>query len=432
MTFAETIDFLYSQLPMFSRIGQVAYKANLDNTLALCEYLGNPERKFKSIHIAGTNGKGSSSHMLAAILQAAGYKTGLYTSPHLKSFTERIKLNGQEISQQAVVDFVVKHKAFIEKLQPSFFEMTVGMAFDFFAQNQVDIALVEVGLGGRLDSTNVLVPEVALITNISYDHQKLLGETLPEIALEKAGIIKKNIPVVISETQVAVSKVFLDKVRQVNATIEWAEETYSVHNLGFKSGKRLVKVLKKVAEYFGEFELLLDLLGEYQLKNLPGVLKTIEILQNRGWGISEAHIREALLDVVGYTGLKGRWQILQQKPLVVCDTGHNEGGIRQIIQQLQHIDYQKLYWVLGTVNDKNLDKILSILPQEANYFFCEPNIPRKMEAQQLAQQAEKYNLQGEVIQEVNQALERAKELASEKDMILVAGSNFIVAELHEI
>ena len=429
MTYQQTLDYLYAQLPMYSRIGAAAYKADLINTQKLCAHLNNPENKFKSIHVAGTNGKGSTSHGLAAIFQSAGYKTGLYTSPHLKSFTERIRINGKEISQQNVVDFIGLNKDFIGELQPSFFELTVGMAFDFFAKEKVDIAIIETGLGGRLDSTNVIIPEISVITNISFDHVNLLGNTLKEIAKEKAGIIKNKIPVVINERQEEVKQVFNEKAQETNSTIFFASDKISIEHVSFLNGKRNIEVRE---DGIKKYNLTTDLIGNYQFKNIAGIIETINIANQKGWNISVENIKEGLSEVNKLTGLKGRWQILSQAPLTVCDTGHNEAGINAIIEQLKNYKYKKLFWIIGTVNDKDLNKILNLLPTDAYYFFCEPDIPRKLNAEILAEQAKIYNLKGEIIKNVNEALFEARKNASPNDLILIAGSNFIVSELNEI
>jgi len=429
MTYQQTLDYLYAQLPMYSRIGAAAYKADLINTQKLCAHLNNPENKFKSIHVAGTNGKGSTSHGLAAIFQSAGYKTGLYTSPHLKSFTERIRINGKEISQQNVVDFIGLNKDFIGELQPSFFELTVGMAFDFFAKKKVDIAIIETGLGGRLDSTNVIIPEISVITNISFDHVNLLGNTLKEIAKEKAGIIKNKIPVVINERQEEVKQVFNEKAQETNSTIFFASDKISIEHVSFLNGKRNIEVRE---DGIKKYNLTTDLIGNYQFKNIAGIIETINIANQKGWNISVENIKEGLSEVNKLTGLKGRWQILSQAPLTVCDTGHNEAGINAIIEQLKNYKYKKLFWIIGTVNDKDLNKILNLLPTDAYYFFCEPDIPRKLNAEILAEQAKIYNLKGEIIKNVNEALFEARKNASPNDLILIAGSNFIVSELNEI
>ncbi len=429
MTYQQTLDYLYAQLPMYSRIGAAAYKADLINTQKLCSHLNNPENKFKSIHVAGTNGKGSTSHGLAAVFQSAGYKTGLYTSPHLKSFTERIRINGIEISPQCVVEFIEKNKGFIDQLQPSFFELTVGLAFDFFAKEKVDIAIIETGLGGRLDSTNVIIPEISIITNISYDHVNLLGNTLKEIAKEKAGIIKNKIPVVINERQEEVENVFIEKARETNSSIVFASDKINIRHISYTIGKRNVEVLENGIY---KFNIITDLTGNYQFKNIAGIIETVNVAKEMGWNLSEEHIQEGLSEVNKLTGLKGRWQILSEHPLVVCDTGHNEAGIKAIIEQLKNYNYEKLFWVIGTVNDKDINKILNLLPKDAHYFFCEPNIPRKLDAEILAETAKKYNVRGEIIKNVNEALLEAKKNASPNDLILIAGSNFIVSELNEI
>ncbi len=433
MTYQETIEYLYSRLPVFHRIGKAAYKADLSNTLALCEHLDNPQHKFKSVHVAGTNGKGSTSHLLAAILQAAGYKTGLYTSPHLKSFTERIRINGREMPQAAVVEFVDRNQAFIEQLQPSFFELTVGMAFEYFASEQVDIAIIEVGLGGRLDSTNVIMPELSVITNISWDHADILGDTLEKIAIEKAGIIKPGVPVVVSERQPEVEHVFVEKARQENAPIYFADDEIHAHDLGIaSSGLRKVEITDVSGGGLLVCPISIGLLGEYQLKNITGVWKAMEILRKAGWKMTASHLFTGLQKVTKLTGLKGRWQILNKKPLIICDTGHNEGGIRLIVEQLNRLTYRQLHIITGTVNDKDLSKILALLPAKATYYFCQANIPRALDANILAQQAALYGLHGRVVPNVNDALAQARLNASPDDVIFIGGSTFVVAELNEL
>ncbi len=435
MTYPQTIDYLYAKLPMFQRIGEKAYKKDLHNTLALCEAMGNPQTQFKAVHIAGTNGKGSSSHLIAAILQSAGYKTGLYTSPHLKNFTERIKINGQEISEQFVIEFVEKTKALVEEISPSFFELTTVMAFDYFAQNQVDIAVIEAGLGGRLDSTNVISPEVSLITNISYDHQNILGDTLPQIAFEKAGIIKTAIPCVISELQAEIKNVFKNKAGQTTSQLFFASEEYEIlantqtlataHSFANSSKEIYFDIFKNKQLFLSQISC--ELKGIYQTKNLCGVLKTIELLKD--YQIEKEHITEGIEKVITLTGLKGRWQKLAENPLTICDTGHNEGGIREIIRQLATINYAKLHFVYGAVNDKDLSKILALLPKDAYYYFCKPNIPRGLEADSLFAQAAQVGLVGEVIGDVRTALDTARARANADDMIFVGGSTFVVAEI---
>lgn len=432
MTYQETLDYLFNFLPMFQRVGASAYKSDLSNTLALCSHLGNPEQKFKSIHVAGTNGKGSTSHTLAAILQAAGYKTGLYTSPHLKSFTERIRIDGQEIAEEAVVQFVEENKEFLDELKPSFFEMTVGMAFWYFAQQEVDIAIIEVGMGGRLDSTNVIVPELSIITNIGYDHMQFLGNTLSEIAGEKAGIIKSEVPVVISQTQAEISPVFLEKARQMNAPIVFAGESYVLKKLRDKRvGDRVLaefEVDGKGKSGILEFALL----GNYQKYNLTGILEAIDQLRNQGWILSEEALKNGLAEVSSLTGLKGRWQILGEKPLVIADTGHNEPGIREILAQLETYTYATLWLVIGMVQDKDISKILGLLPKDANYIFCNAQIPRAMPADQLSEQAFTFGLKGQIIPNVNDALNFARKNAGSDDLIFVGGSTFVVAEIEEL
>jgi dihydrofolate synthase/folylpolyglutamate synthase len=430
MNYQETLDYLYRSLPMFHRIGAAAIKPNLDNTLALCRHLGDPQHRFRSVHVAGTNGKGSTSHMLAAVLQSAGYRTGLYTSPHLKSFTERIRINGDEIPAEAVVDFVGKHRHFLEQLQPSFFEMTVGMAFDYFVRAQVDIAVVEVGLGGRLDSTNVLTPELSLITNISFDHQALLGNTLPEIAGEKAGIIKAGVPVVVSERQAEVEEVFLRTAAQENAPLSFASDQFSVRSRGLRVGILLLDVWQQGEPYLSALES--QLTGGYQLKNIAGVLAAVDALKKRGYSIGEVAIREGIGLVSTLTGLKGRWQTLSTHPLVVCDTGHNEDGIRAVVEQIRSVSHRQLYIVLGVVNDKDLGKILPLLPPQAHYYFCQPHIPRALPAITLQAEATKHRLYGELVPEVNQALAQAKARAQADDLIFIGGSTFVVAEVVDL
>ncbi len=427
MTYAETLDYMFNALPMFQRIGAAAFKKDLSNTLALCKHLGNPEQKIKTIHVAGTNGKGSTSHMLAAILMKAGYKVGLYTSPHLKSFTERIKVDGTCISEEAVVDFVAANREYLDQLKPSFFEMTVGMAFWYFAKEQVDLAVIEVGMGGRLDSTNVIVPEVSIITNIGYDHMQFLGDTLPLIAAEKAGIIKHHVPVVISHTQEEIISVFQQQADAQNSMIYFAQESYHVERLADRQGLASYRV-----EGDAKLVLHVQLLGNYQAKNLPGVLKTNDVLQAKGWTIPIDALQQGLQSVIDLTGLKGRWQILAENPLLICDTGHNEDGIRMILDQLEQYEYHQLWMVLGMVNDKDVSKILSLLPKAAQYIFCQASIPRAMPAEDLAKQAASVDLQGVVIPNVNEAIEFAKKKAAPEDLIFIGGSTFVVAEINDI
>ncbi|GHN02897.1 tetrahydrofolate synthase [Cytophagales bacterium WSM2-2] len=423
-SYQQAIDYLYASLPVFHRVGASAYKADLTNTLALCEALGNPQSKFKSIHITGTNGKGSSSHMLAAVLQSAGYKTGLYTSPHLKEFTERIKINGVDVSQSFVVDFVNRMKSVLESVKPSFFETTVAMAFDYFANEKVDIAVIEVGLGGRLDSTNVITPEVSLITNISWDHMDLLGDTLERIAVEKAGIIKPNLPVVISERQEEVEKVFLDKATETKSPIVLASDKYPIRP---KGGGAFEVVTATGTEIY-----LLELKGNYQQKNLAGVLATLDELRKRGFFISQESISQGLQMTTQLTGLKGRWQKLGNNPLIVCDTGHNEAGMKEVLAQIREQKFNRLHFVLGMVGDKDLSRVLALLPTTASYYFCRAKLPRAMDATKLQVLARTFGLKGEVIEDVNEAIVKARQSASPEDMIFIGGSTFVVAEIENL
>ncbi|WP_186757893.1 bifunctional folylpolyglutamate synthase/dihydrofolate synthase [Echinicola salinicaeni] len=430
MNYQETLDYLFNALPMFQRIGAAAFKKDLSNTIKLCEHLGNPQYQFKSIHVAGTNGKGSSSHAIAAVLQEAGYKVGLYTSPHLKSFTERIKVNGQEISADKVVEFVAEHKGYLDELKPSFFEMTVGMAFKHFAYEMVDYAVVEVGMGGRLDSTNVLQPELCLITNIGLDHTQFLGNTLGEIAVEKAGIIKSKTPVVISQSQEETKPVFEKIAEERSAPICFADQNY------FISFKGLINngLLSEYQVFYNGYEsfVSIDLLGRYQSKNLAGVLMCIALLRDQGLAIEDKHIQKGLAHASKITGLKGRFQKLQEAPLVYCDTGHNVDGIGMIMAQIQEMDFRKLHMILGMVNDKDLGEVLKLLPKDAEYTFCQANIPRALEAEQLKEQAEKQGLKGGVIKDVNEALAETIKKADKKDLVFVGGSTFVVAEIENL
>ncbi len=429
MNYQETLDYLFNALPMFQRVGASAFKKDLGNTFALCSHLGNPERKFKSIHVAGTNGKGSTSHTLAAILQSAGYKTGLYTSPHLKSFTERIRINGQEITEHAVVDFVNKNKHFLDALKPSFFEMTVGLAFWYFAKEEVDIAVIEVGMGGRLDSTNVISPELAVITNIGWDHMQFLGDSLPLIAGEKAGIIKPGIPVVISQTQEETTSVFIQKAQESQAPITFADQKIKLDKVpATEAGFARYTVSQGGETFFMDF----GLQGDYQIFNLPGILESVDQLRQMGWEISEEALRKGLKDVSSLTGLKGRWQIMGEKPTIIADTGHNEPGIRAILSQLKSYSFDQLWMVIGMVQDKDISKILALLPMDAQFVFCQANLPRAMEAGKLAEKAGDFGLKGEVIPDVNEALQFARKNARPNDMIFVGGSTFVVAEIDDL
>ena len=403
MNYQETLDYLYSQLPMYQRIGKAAYKANLSSTITLCKVLGNPEKNFKSVHIAGTNGKGSTSHMIAAILYEAGYKVGLYTSPHLVDFRERIKINGAMIPEKNVVDFIESYKKQFQNMGLSFFEMTVGMAFDYFSKEQVDIAIIETGLGGRLDSTNVIIPELSIITNISLDHTHLLGNTLVKIAREKAGIIKKSIPVVIGETQKATKVVFIEKANKLSAPILFAD-SQPVSRLSIRQNT------------------------SYQKKNEQTTLISIDQLIKMGWAVSEDAIKRGLSNVIEKTGLQGRWQTIQNNPTVICDTGHNDAGIKLILEEIEKINYKQLHIVLGMVNDKNISQILSLLPRDAEYYFCKANIPRALNEIELHNAASQVGINGTKFSNVFSAITAANNQADLEDLIFIGGSAFVVGE----
>lgn len=430
MNYQETLDYMYEQLPMFHRVGSAAYKANLDNTIAICNLLNNPQHQFKAIHIAGTNGKGSTSHLLASILQCAGLKVGLYTSPHLKDFRERIKINGEMIPQQQVINFIENYKSDLEKIKPSFFEMTVGLAFEYFTSQKVDIAVIEVGLGGRLDSTNIITPEVSVITNISFDHTLLLGNTLAEIAVEKAGIIKKKVPVIIGETQAETQGVFIEKSKKETAPIVFADKIYNAvnqHHINKSNNMFLYMDVYKQEQLLYE-NLQVSLLGLYQLKNIQTVLAVIDVLNEKDYQLTETIVREGVKRVVSETGLQGRWQVLAEKPLIIADIGHNEGGVKEVVAQLNRTTYEDLHIVLGIVNDKDVSAVLSLLPTNANYYFCKAAIPRAMEASDLAALAKDKKLLGDAYNSVAAALSAAKANAKTDDLILITGSTFIVAE----
>jgi len=426
-TYRQTIEYLFSRLPMFSRIGAAAYKKDLTNTLKLCEFLGNPQQRFKSIHIAGTNGKGSVSHMLAAILQTAGYKTGLYTSPHLKDFRERIKISGEMVSENFVVDFTEKLKPVIEEIEPSFFEITVAMAFEYFAKEKIDVAIIETGLGGRFDSTNIIDPVLSVITNIGWDHMNILGDSLEKIAFEKAGIIKGKTPVIIGEVIDETGKIFENIAKEKNAPLVVASEKRQSVGWHWDKHELVVEVARKNRSDHQVYRL--DLPGIYQTKNLLTVLETCSQLLQLGWNIKDGDIKKALERTKPLTGLHGRWEVIHEHPLIVLDVAHNEDGIKQILEQTELIDPDHLHIVFGVVKDKETEKILSLLPKLAKYYFTRANIPRAMEASLLKQSAEKFKLDGEVYVNVNAAIKAAKENAEKKDMILVCGSIFLVAEV---
>ena len=402
MTYQETLDYLFGRLPIYQRTGAAAYKADIGNIVAASKYLGNPHTQFKSVHIAGTNGKGSTAHMLSSILQESGYKVGLYTSPHLKDFRERIRINGKMITEQEVGDFVKESKAIFEEMELSFFEFTVAMAFDYFANQQVDIAIIETGLGGRLDSTNILNPELTIITNIGLDHTNLLGNTLEKIAVEKGGIIKENTPIIIGRKQKETNTIFQNIAKEKNAHLMYSEPQQNYAT---------------------------DLKGEYQKENINTTITAIEQLQEQGWAINSSNIEQGLLKIVANTQLLGRWQTLSEIPHIICDTGHNEDGIKQISKQLKNTKYEQLHFVFGTVNDKNLASILSHLPKNASYYFCQADIARAMNAQELENKGKAFNLNGDAFTSVKKALNNAIECANKDDLIFIGGSTFVVAEV---
>ena len=427
MTYQQTLDYLFSRLPMFHRIGAAAYKANLDNTYKIAELLGNPHKKLKCIHVAGTNGKGSSSHMLAAILQQAGYKVGLYTSPHLVDFRERIKINGKLIPKKNVTDFVEKYKTEFDNIEPSFFEWTVGLAFHYFAEEEVDVAVIEVGLGGRLDSTNIITPLVSLITNISYDHMNLLGDTLQKIAAEKAGIIKPRVPVVVSEQQAGVYPIFNEIAKENKSLISYGDKRFKVMSYEHINGFLQCTITDKKTNITTEYKL--DLTGTYQLKNVLGILTAIEQLIELGFIIEKNDIKKGLAHVVKLTKLEGRWQIISSNPLIIADTGHNEDGIQQILENLKRYSYSKLHFVFGAVNDKEINKILKLLPINAIYYFVKASVPRALPSDELQKKAEGYQLNGECFKNVESGLKAAKKAYKKDDLIFVGGSTFVVGDV---
>ena len=429
MDYKQTTDYLFSRLPMFSRIGAAAYKADLLNTIRLLDQLGNPQHKFKSIHIAGTNGKGSTSHMLAATLQTAGLKTGLYTSPHLKDFRERIKIDGAMVEEDFVIDFTQRIQPLIEEIEPSFFEITVAMAFEYFAQQQVDIAVVEVGLGGRLDSTNVILPVLSIITNIGRDHMNILGDTLEKIAFEKAGIIKDGVPVIIGETLPETKAVFKKIAAEKKAPIVFASEKRWVAE--WQTNNHLLEVSVAKNELTQNHQTYqLDLPGIYQLKNVLTVIEAVEQLHSMGWPITHEHLQAALPHVKKLTGLYGRWQVLQQHPTVIADVGHNEDGIKQIVQQLELTTYNNLHIVIGFAKDKEVSNVLQLLPKTATYYFTKAQIERAMPEEILQSLADSNGLRGHSFSEVNLALKQAIANATKDDLILICGSVFLVGEVN--
>lgn len=427
MNYTETLDFLYSKLPMFTRIGEAALKKDLHNTIALCAELGNPQEKFKTIHVAGTNGKGSTSHMLAAILQQAGYKTGLYTSPHLKDFRERIRINGSMVPESFVADFVAGQQQAIEAIQPSFFEVTVAMAFEFFAKEQVDVAVIEVGLGGRLDSTNIIHPELSVITNISLDHINILGNRIEDIAYEKAGIIKANIPAIVGERESPSAEVFIQKAADVSTTLEFASDILQVEQVQISAGNLEMKILLGDTLLFEKLQL--DLTGSYQLKNIRTVLLAVLKLRELGYQIPDEALYQALKSVKALTGLQGRWQTLAEQPRIICDTGHNVAGIKEVVQNIRETHFDALHMVIGMVKDKDISAVLALLPKDARYYFTQPALERALAATELKAQAEAFGLMGEAFQHVQEALESAKAKAGTEDLIFIGGSTFTVAEV---
>jgi dihydrofolate synthase/folylpolyglutamate synthase len=431
MNYTETIDYLYKRLPMFTRIGAAAYKKDLHNTLALLEVLDHPEKKIKSIHVAGTNGKGSTSHMLASILAMHGMKTGLYTSPHLFDFRERMRINGEWISEEFVVDFVKRIQPHLDAIEPSFFELTVAMAFEWFARQQVDVAIIETGLGGRLDSTNVITPELSVITNIGWDHMDLLGDTLEKIATEKAGIIKPGIPVVLGEKQPEADPVFIKRAAEMNAGIYWAEEVckleeMALHEFGMKARCTIVPTNTPLV-------VSTDLAGIYQQHNLKTALTATYVLMQQNWPLNWPETIRALTCVKTSTGLQGRWQVLRTQPAVVLDVAHNLPGVTQVLRHINHLigmhPTMKIHFILGVVKDKDVGSILSILPAHFHYYFTQSSIPRALPARELQDFAKKFHLQGNRYAHANEALSDAMVRARAQDLIIVCGSVFLIAEV---
>jgi len=428
MTYEQTLEFLYSQLPAYHRIGKAAYKNDLNNTIALDDYFDHPHLKYKTIHVAGTNGKGSVSHMIASVLQEAGYNTGLYTSPHLKDFRERIRVNGEMISEEAVVSFVTNHRSIIDNIKPSFFEMSVAMAFEYFAVQKVEVAVIEVGLGGRLDSTNIITPVLSLITNIGHDHMDLLGNTLEKIATEKAGIIKQQVPVIISETQPLVKDVFIKKADKTDSVILFADEQFTcqLNEKISKKGERRYKITDLNTKKRLDGDSMLA--GDYQSANFQAVLSVFDTLKF-SFKCSDKNITDGIKRVVINTGLKGRWQILNNEPLTVCDTGHNKEGLKYVLAQISRITKTGLHIIIGFVNDKDLESVLPLFPKGATYYFTKAAVPRALDENILKAAAQKYGLNGQAYPDVKTALVQARKNAAKSDMIFIGGSTFIVAEV---
>ncbi len=427
MNYQQTTDYLFSRLPMFSRMGAAAYKADLTNTIKLCESLSNPQQAFKTVHIAGTNGKGSTSHILAAILQTAGYKTGLYTSPHLKDFRERIKVNGEMVSEDFVISFTENITPLIEEIEPSFFEITVAMAFDYFKQQQVDIAIIETGLGGRLDSTNIITPEISVITNIGWDHMNLLGNSLEEIAFEKAGIIKENIPVVIGETLPETWPVFEKKAKEENAPLFIAPQLRQAADWKWEKNELIVEVTDQHHTDHKVYHL--DLPGIYQTKNLLTVLEACSQLQQRGWKIDDAIIHKGLKETKKLTGLHGRWETIHHSPQLVVDVAHNVEGMKQLVQQIEMTEHNELHIIVGMVKDKDVDNVLKLMPKNARYYFTKAQIPRALPEDELESKAKRLGLEGKSFSNIDFALLSAAQKAHKKDLIIVCGSVFLAGEV---
>lgn len=424
--YQKTLDYLYDKLPMFSRLGSAAIKKDLTNTIKLCEAIGNPQDKFKSIHIAGTNGKGSSSHMLSAIMQQSGYKTGLYTSPHLVDFRERIRIDGEPVTKEWVIDFVTKHKDTIEIIEPSFFEVTVAMAFTAFAEAGVDMAIIETGLGGRLDSTNVITPVLSIITNISYDHVDLLGHTLPEIAAEKAGIIKQNIPVVIGEQNQETSRVFFEHAVHKQTTLYYADAMWDLVRTSQSATHQHYKAIHRAKREM--FDLSSDMQGAYQYHNIKTVLAATELLIALGYNIQLETAFQALSKVKKLTGLKGRWDMLQAHPLIIADVAHNPAGLKEVIQQWHRVEAAHKHIVLGFVKDKDVSTALSLFPKDNTYYFCNAQMPRALQAAELLKMAADYGLEGNVYETVADAVSSARDAMQQNDALLITGSFFITGE----
>ena len=427
MNYEETINYLFTFLPMFQRIGAAAYKADLSNTIALMEALDNPQNKFKSIHVAGTNGKGSTSHLLASLLREKGLKVGLHTSPHLKDFRERIRVNGVMVEKDWVVSFVEKNKKIIEEIEPSFFEMAVGMAFKYFEEQEVDIAIIEVGMGGRLDSTNVLSPLLSIITNISFDHTQFLGNTLEAIANEKAGIIKENTPVVIGQSHEETSPVFIKKAKGLNSTISFADQVFAARNPRYKEDSLVVDIYRKNDLQYKDLVSLLS--GNYQLKNIATIFCAIEELGKIGYSFSEEEIRKGFLNLQTNAPIMGRWQVISNNPLTICDTGHNEDGLGYVLEQIKQTPHSNLHFVLGMVGDKDIDKVISMLPKNAYYYLSKADIPRGLEIEVLSKKIEQVGLNYSSFPSIREALFMAQKNAKNNDLVFVGGSTFTVAEV---